>query len=65
MRYDIEPVIAALKVISDLNKHEVMDLEFYYGGRKVDIPAEDIAEWPFVGLSTRDFVLNVVIPRVP
>jgi hypothetical protein len=65
MRLDLEPVISALNVISDLNKHEVKDLEFFYGGRKVDIPTEVIEEWPFVGLSTKEFVQLVVIPRLP
>jgi hypothetical protein len=55
-RIDVETIELALRVLGDLNRLDLRDVDFYRDGEPVPVTAEQLDEFKFTGLSNRDFV---------
>lgn len=55
-RIDVETIELALRVLGDLNRLDLCDVDFYRDGKLVPVTAAEIDEFKFTGLSNRDFV---------
>ena len=56
MRVDIEEVLRIDKERIAINKHHFDDIEFYKDGERINIPAEILKEWKYVGLNNMEFI---------
>jgi len=56
MRIDIEDIVKMLIQRKKLNIPLLSKIEFYRGGKKVEVKSSILDEWDFTGLSNEDFV---------
>ncbi len=57
VRIDVEDVFQAYEELAKYQRIKLKNMEFYYDGKKVDIPKETIDQWEFIGLTNADLIL--------
>lgn len=62
---DIDDVVELKNRINRYNRMDLNDCEFWYDGRKIEVPEEELKEWRFTGLNNIDFVLSRDWPDNP
>ena len=56
MRVNIEEVIQLSKKRCKINGYQFDKIEWYIGGKKLDIPQDLLEDWEFTGLNNIDFI---------
>jgi hypothetical protein len=47
----------------DLQNKEVFEVDFYYDGKKVEVPQQELAEWDYTGLGLVNFIEMILKPK--
>lgn len=55
MRIDIEELRAMRERRKEINNTPLEKIEYYFNGKKIDVPLYTIDEWKYIGLSNIDF----------
>ena len=54
IKVDVNEVI---RLVNAATSGDIRECKFYYSGKEVQIPKEEIEKWRFIGLGIKDFVL--------
>lgn len=60
MRVDIEQVRKIQEERMKINKMDLEDIEWYEGGKKIEISPKVIEDFKFCGLNNTDFIISEV-----
>lgn len=55
-QYKLERIRALLDELAEFNSHDIRDIQLTKDDVSMEIPAEVIEKWRFMGLSNKDFV---------
>lgn len=58
MRLDKEKLLALKAELDEINACDLSEIEFYEDGKRVEISAESIEAWKYIGLSNLYFFLD-------
>jgi len=56
VKVNIEKLLKLKQELAEINAGDLASIEFYENGVLVDIPAEVISEWEFIGMNNVDFI---------
>lgn len=56
IKIDIEIILAARKILKDINNLSIDNIEWYKDAKLLDITSECLDEWKFTGLNITDFI---------
>jgi hypothetical protein len=56
VKVNVDLVKAALQERKRINSPDLRDLEFYLDGKKVNVPADVLEDFSFIGLNNIDFI---------
>lgn len=62
-RIEVEDVFQNADERAGFNRPDMGEIEFYRGGKLVEVPKKVIDEWVFTGLTNADFILNYDWPE--
>lgn len=52
----LEEIKKAQKIIADLNRLKLKEIQFFENGKPVEISEKMLDDWRFIGLNNSDFV---------
>ena len=55
MEVDLDSLQAAFECIAKVNSAPITEVIWMRGAERVEVPADAVAEWEFIGLSTAEF----------
>jgi hypothetical protein len=56
MKVNVEKLLKLKQELAEINSADLADIEFYENGKLLDISAEIISEWEFIGMNNVDFI---------